>query len=311
MLKDATGAYRSLDIEFEEAIRRRATIFTAAVSERSPDVVVVDRHPFGTAGELVEGLSVAHRAGVRLVLGLRDVLDEPEVVRAELGGKGWEGAGELYDRVLVYGARHICDHEAEYGLPLTPIYCGWVVGRGPPPVPTPGLLAVCAGGGGDGAHVLDLGLAAIEGSPGWRARVAAGPFGDGDRLRDLVRKSPARGRVVVSNEVKDCGPLLSTAAAVLEMAGYNSTCEALASGLRPILVPRRAPRREQAIRAERLAALDLCDVVPEGAGGEFVVSLLRSPRRLTPTQLTSAGISLDGSTRAARALEELALGART
>jgi predicted glycosyltransferase len=89
------------------------------------------------------------------------------------------------------------------------------------------------------------------------------------------------------------------------MAGYNSTLEALAAGQRPILVPRRSPRREQAIRAWRLAALGLADVVDEGAAAAEVDWLLGRWRLLEPGAVAAAGIDLDGARRAAARLGEL------
>jgi predicted glycosyltransferase len=86
------------------------------------------------------------------------------------------------------------------------------------------------------------------------------------------------------------------------MAGYNSTLEALAAGRRPILVPRRSPRREQAIRAGRLAALGLAHVVDEGAAAREVSWLLGRDHSVTPEDLARAGVWLDGADRAAHLL---------
>src|SRR5437764_7872085 len=118
LLKSSAGGYQSADGSFELAVAARTEVFAATVARFQPDVVVVDRHPFGTAGELRPGLELARAAGARLVLGLRDVIDDPEVVRFELQGQPWREAAGLYDEVLVYGMRHFCDHEAEYGLPM-------------------------------------------------------------------------------------------------------------------------------------------------------------------------------------------------
>jgi predicted glycosyltransferase len=52
------------------------------------------------------------------------------------------------------------------------------------------------------------------------------------------------------------------AAATVSMGGYNSVCEILAAGCPGLVVPRTTPRREQAIRAARMAALGLLDVLP-------------------------------------------------
>ncbi len=90
------------------------------------------------------------------------------------------------------------------------------------------------------------------------------------------------------------------------MAGYNSTLEALAAGIKPVLVPRRTPRREQAIRAARLAGLGLADMVDEDASVEEVLWLLRRDRLLPPGALSSAGLALDGAERAAETILDLA-----
>ena len=71
---------------------------------------------------------------------------------------------------------------------------------------------------------------------------------------------------------------------------------------RPILMPRRNPRREQAIRADWLGGLQLADVVQTDADPAEVASLLQQPRRLPDGALESAGIHLDGALNAARRL---------
>lgn len=305
LLKDATGGYRSSGMPFEQALGVRAARFAAEVVWIAPHVVVVDRHPYGTAGELRPGLEQARNDGAAVVLGLRDVLDEPRIVAEELGGEGWRDVPELFSEVLVYGARHFVDHELEYGLPVSPQYCGWVVPAPQRLRPEHELLAVAAGGGGDGGPVFDLGAGLLEGRPRWSGVFAAGPYAD---RRSLTRSSRALlDRVTVVEEAGGCQDLFARAGAVLCMAGYNSTYEALAAGQRPILVPRRSPRREQAIRALRLAALGLADVVDEGAAADEVDWLLGRDRGLGPHRLAEAGIGLDGAQRAAERLGVLAL----
>ncbi len=303
LVKDDTGVYRSTGRTFERAVHERSVAFAAVVGEMTPNVVVVDRHPYGTAGELRAGLEWVRTRGAAVVLGLRDVLDESDRVRAELAGAGWEGVTDLFDHVLVYGDAVLCDHEAEYGLPIVPEYCGWVTPavarRVPMAVPRARRrgpqLVVTAGGGGDGARVFELGTALLRRRPLWRATVLAGPYSTPwesghDDLAD---------RLTIRRNVGDTQPHLHRAAAVLQMAGYNSTVEAIASAVRPILVPRRSPRREQAIRASRLAAFGLADVVDQGAEADEVAWLLDRPRLLTLADVARTGIRLDGAERAA------------
>ena len=139
---------------------------------------------------------------------------------------------------------------------------------------------------------------------------AVGPYAAVGELQWLKRTSPARARLTIGEEVDGCGSLFSRAAAVLEMAGYNSTFEALAAGHRPVLVPRRAPRAEQLIRAERLASLGLADVIDERSDPAEVIPLLEGPRRTSVEHVLRCGIALDGAAEAAVILGRLAVGAR-
>ena len=306
LLKDSVGGYRHDRLPFEEVIGLRARTFLTTVRDQQPDVVVVDRHPFGTGGELRPGLVQARRQGARIVLGLRDILDEPGVVREELAGRGWADVPALFDEVLVYGERHLCDQEAEYGLPVPPRYTGWVAEALPPAPLETDLLIVTAGGGGDGAAVFGLGLALLRSRPDLRGRFVAGPYAGTAGLDAAGADPDLGGRVEVTRAAPACAEAFRRAGSVLQMAGYNSTFEALAAGLRPILVPRRTPRREQAIRALRLAALGLADVVDEGAAPAEVAWLLDQPRRLAPGAATAAGVTFDGAARAAQRIAELA-----
>ncbi len=268
-----------------------------------PDVVVVDRHPFGTVGELRAGLERCNQLGIATVLGLRDILDDAPSVRTELAGDRWSGATDAFDRTIVYGAQHVCDHQAEYGLPMAPEYVGWVNAQPMQPRRQPAvderLLVVAAGGGADGADARAIGAELVRRNSDWHGTMIVGPLGD---------PTPYAGeaRLEVVGEVHNCGDLLSRAAASVQMAGYNTTVEALAAGIRPMLVPRRIPRREQAIRAARFAALGVADVVDEHATPEELSWMLSRPRRLHPTSLADAGIDLDGAERTAQMLGSLA-----
>jgi predicted glycosyltransferase len=302
LLKIGSENYCGVGLSFEATIAARAQRFRAAVDIFRPDVILVDRHPWGVGGELFDGLFHARQRGARTVLGLRDVLDEPEVVARELRGDDWQSVAQMFDEVFVYGSQQFCDQQREYGLPVAPTYTGWVAQPSPERRIDPRLLVITAGGGADGADVFRLAVATLERRVDWRGLLATGPYADLVHLRRLVSGSPAFRRMEIAVDVPGCGAWFARAGAVLQMAGYNSTFEALASGCRPILVPRRHPRREQLIRATRLAALGLADVL-DGAGTPGEVDwLLDQPRRLAPGQLGVAGIELNGAERAASLL---------
>jgi predicted glycosyltransferase len=165
----------------------------------------------------------------------------------------------------------------------------------------PRRLVIAAGGGGDGDDVFRLGVDLLRHRRDWSGTLIAGPYAD--PLGALPLDVAAR--VQVATDVRGCAGLFASAHAVLQMAGYNSTVEALATGIRPILAPRRRPRREQAIRASRLAAWGLADVVDAGADADEVGWLLDQPRRVAPGALARAGIGFDGAERTAARLGTL------
>jgi predicted glycosyltransferase len=303
MVKNDDGRYLNETLSFEQAVARRADIFLDVIEQHRPDVVVADRHPYGTAGELRPGLERCRELGIATVLGLRDILDDAPSVWAELASDRWSGAATMYDHTVVYGARHVCDHEAEYGLPMRAMYTGWVLDE-PAAVTAPivdeRLLVIAAGGGADGAQVRQLGVELIRTNPGWRGVMVAGP------AAAAATQALGQHRMHVVGTIDSCRSLFARAGASVQMAGYNTTLEALAAGVRPMLLPRRAPRREQAIRATRLAALGLADVVDEGAETAELSWLLEQPRRLSPATLRMAGIELDGADRTAALVGNLA-----
>jgi predicted glycosyltransferase len=305
LVKDAEGRYRHGDADPQAVLAERSKRVERLVEECRPDVVLVDRHPFGIAGELRAALARARQCGAAVVLGLRDVLDDPSVVRRELAGPDWEGATEVLDDLLVYGHRHICDHVAEYALPLDPTYCGIVLDP-PSAVPTGrrDALVVSSGGGGDGAAVATLAASLAPVRDVRRTVVVLGPAWQGESTL------PERPDLEVRPSVPDCSVLYAEAAASLQMAGYNSTYEALRAGLRPVLVPRRHPRREQAIRATRLQHLGLADVLDFGATPDEAHWLLEQPRRLPDGALEAAGVHTDGAEVAAGHLLDLLVAGR-
>jgi predicted glycosyltransferase len=301
MLKDATGSYSSPDTDVATALARREALFFDAVERQRPDVVLVDRHPFGTGRELYAGLRRAKSLGAHLVLGLRDILDDPAVVRSEIAGGRWVGVSDVFDEAIVYGSREFCDHSAEYGLSLPLTYCGWAVQVVRAGACAKRHLIVTSGGGADGHRLFELGVAVAERLAAWRVTIAAGGYTDRDRLEELVGRSPAAPRIGVVWKAPGCAGLFATTEATLQMAGYNSTFEALAAGRRPILVPRRHPRTEQAIRAERLAGLGVADVVEPDAVDD-VCELLSCARSLPNAASVAAGLTFDGAQRAASLL---------
>jgi len=281
--KTADGRYRAraLGASLEELIGLRAKVIAAALRAFEPDVLVVDKEPRGAVRELEPALRVLRARGrTRCVLGLRDVLDDPAAVRRE-----WDGAANqdairhYYEAVWVYGDPAVYDPVREYHLSAEVAakvsYTGYLdpCAR-PAPAPAsgadplsdgaslPDCFALCVLGGGQDGVSLAEAFAWAEFPPCTGAVIVTGPFMPADARQRLHLRAAEQPRLRILEFVTDPGRLLSRADRVVAMGGYNTVCEVLSFGKPTLIVPRVSPRREQLIRAERLRALGLLDVLP-------------------------------------------------
>jgi predicted glycosyltransferase len=311
---------RSLPIPPEDLLSLRSHLLCASIESYRPSVVLADKHPFGVCGEFRPALECARSSGARAVLGLRDILDEPAVVRRE-----WEHQREqipaLFDVVLVYGARNVFDPVAKYefgpAVAARTRFCGYVLNE-PDDSALPEelfdetdsrpLVVATAGGGEDGFALLQTFLQASSDAP-WRALVFAGPMMP-DAHFSALNTSAANGQVALHRFVPNLHRLFRAADVLVCMGGYNTLVEAAAAGVPTVCVPRITPRREQAMRANAFEKLGLLRAVAPDK--------LTSPklRAAIDTALTSRRekifaedlplLHFDGAMQAARHLRELA-----
>ncbi|WP_135849405.1 glycosyltransferase family protein [Serinibacter arcticus] len=307
LAKDAEGDYaaRHLGMGLEDTLRIRAEVLRAAVASFRPDLLIVDKHPRGFRREMEPALREARAHGARTVLGLRDVLDTPDVARREWRRDDGDAAlAEHYDETWVYGDRRVHDVAEVLGLTGTVRATGYLahgrvpaLGHGVPPSgapATPYVLCVL-GGGSDGAELAEAFT---------RASMPAGHTGvliTGPHLPEHLRRA-AKSRAARRSDLRvhtwreDLVRWYAGAAAVVAMGGYNTVCEVLATDRPLLVVPRTTPRAEQLVRAEAMAALGALEV--------------RRPEDLTPTVLAAdlhrivagppprrRGIDLDGLAR--------------
>lgn len=321
--KDDRGAYtsRDLPLSLAEACRLRASLLLAAGQQYAPDLVLVDHSPLGLGGEALPLLRYlkARRPDCRLVLGLRDVIDEPGRVRRAWRAEGvYEALSDLYDRILVYGDPSMVDVARAYALPERAArklrYVGYLRRQaGPSPSAWPALpparrLLVTAGGGGDAAGFFRLtgdALALLSRRP-ISARFVTGPFLPPAERRVLEQTCARLPDAQVEDFRPDLAGAMAQADLVVSMGGYNTTCELLSTGSRALVLPRSHPRREQAIRAKRLAQLGLIETaLPERT--EPTALAARIDTLLTaPASAGRAGVlPMDGLERTCSALGEL------
>lgn len=283
LANESYGA-RHLSVSAESIRQLRARLLVGTVESFQPDVLLVDKHPFGAGGELRPALEALRGQGRVAVLGLRDILDDPVTVRREWAPHELPGViPNHYDAVLVYGQQDVFDTAEQYDFPASLAtrthYCGYVVDAPSRTVSpcTPSrngsrpLVLATAGGGEDGSQLLEAFVSRSVGEC-WDRVAVTGPMlaaRDARRLRDLAHLHG----VTLHTFVPGLQEWFRSAQVVVCMGGYNTIAQCLAAGTRVICVPRVRPRREQWVRADALARRGLLRVI--------------HPDDLTPARLSS------------------------
>ncbi len=274
LYKDAQARYhaRSLDVPLAEIVDLRSTAIRAAVESFSPDVFIVDNVPRGALGELDSALELLRRRGrTRCVLGLRDVLDDAEQVRAEWAkAQNIAAVRRYYDRVWVYGDQNVLDVGREYRLPpdirKRIQYTGYLDQRsrraplGHTPSGDGRVVSCLLGGGQDGLALASAFVQAELPTPYERVLVT-GPMMSPASRDTVFNLAGARSRLSIVEFVNDPAALMRSSESVITMGGYNSVCDVLSHDVRALVVPRVRPRTEQLIRATSLARRGLLDVL--------------------------------------------------
>jgi predicted glycosyltransferase len=329
VVKTGAETYEARDgsMDRRQVIAHRSWQLVGAVAFFRPDVLVVDHAPLGMKGELVPALNLLRGKlpWARTVLGLRDILDEPEVVRRTWREQHvYEALEHYYDRIMVYGERRHFPVDREYALPAAVCsklqFTGYIRKRDPLvaadvvrdrlgiPPKAPFLLAT-VGGGGDGAEVLSTAIAAVaqirRERPALRALIVTGPLMDERTQQALFAAGSQVPGLKVAAFMPDPTSVMAAADVLVGMAGYNTVTEVLALGCRAVLVPRVVPRREQWIRARLLQRHGLAQMLepshltPENLARAVERSLCE--RRYPPTE----AIALDGTEHAVAAIRSL------
>ena len=252
---------RNLALSMQEFVPLRARLLQATLAGFRPHLVIVDRHATGVHGELERALRRARNAGpVRVVLGLREVLDSPAAALAEWARVGGPRVVKsLFDAIWVYGDPAVYDPVAAGEIPFALRklirYTGYLAeGRlstsGTSCMPGPYCLTT-VGGGSDGYALASVAVVAPVPN-GLGHLVVAGPQMPAGQLEDLRRRARPGVKVVAS--VDDIVFHLRHAGAVVSMGGYNTVCEIMGTHVPALIVPRTQSRAEQRIRAASLAA---------------------------------------------------------
>ena len=270
------GTYSSAEpgMSYKQTIVARSELIRDCAENTDFQIFVADKEPLGLSGELKSALDHFRQTDTELILGLRDVLDDPDTVRAEWTNKViFDAIGGLYDQIWIYGSEDFYNPLKGLGLTDSVLdscsYTGFLydshpdLQQAPPQNLPPDYLLITAGGGGDGAFLMNSVLAAYESDPGipFPAVLLLGPYTQADKadaIRD--RASAVDGAIVIGFNAEP-EVLIERSRAVIGMCGYNTFCEVIARRRPALFVPRQIPRTEQLIRAERAHELGYADVV--------------------------------------------------
>ncbi len=333
LTKDAQGRYcsRLLPHAIDITVRLRQKIILESIRNLRPDILLVDKAPAGIRGELVPALNFIKTKlpATKIVLGMRDIEDHPDHVRAE-----WAKSGIMpllkstYHAVFLYGSRTLYDPVKEYRLP--PIIekkfipCGYV-GRAQQVISrehirtelllqTSRLVLVTPGGGDDGYPLLKTYVDMLRkhvgsGQSTFDTLLVTGPLMNPQHRRRLQQAASPDLALTVLEFTPRLYDYLASADLVVSMGGYNTIVEILTANQRGIIVPRVHPRLEQCIRAERLAAQGLIDMIhpDQLTPKRLLKAITQSLKRPRPPRPQDIGVALDGAANASNAVKQLYL----
>jgi len=310
-------AARSLQIPGDHVRELRANLVLHTARDYRPNMLLVDHSPVGGKGELRPTLDwLSERGGCTRILGLRDVVDEPEALRKLWHEEGiYDVIERHYDHVVVYGERAHFDPVEEYDLPpavaARTAYVDYVCSHedsdpgGPRPAALSGgrrLVFVTIGGGDGGADTvvvpfLEM-MREFADHLDFRAEIVMGPFVETE-LRQRCEALAAGLPVVLHEFLPSTKDLLNQAEVVISTAGYNTVTDVLSFARRSILIPRVLYRQEQRIRAQLLDKRGWCTYLPpEDISAERLLEAIIKVRQDEPlVRARRDGMPLDGAAR--------------
>jgi len=306
-----SGKYASLNpaIGIDDQIFMRASLLKQAAEVYKPDIFLIDKEPLGLRGEAEDTLVMLKAKGTRLILGLRDVMDDAQSLTEEWDRKNVIPALEnLYDDIWIYGLEEMYNPLKGVGLSQSiknkMTYTGYLHRSTSSTLVTQSsqnandqepYILVTTGGGGDGVQLIDWVLRAYEHDPNIpsAARLVLGPFMNINQQQIFMDRVSRLDKVSAITFDANIEPLLEQAVGIVSMGGYNTFCELLSFDNRGLIVPRTVPRMEQYIRASRAEQLGLSKMImPEDDydAARMVAALRDLPYQSKPSDVHIPGL---------------------
>lgn len=265
-----------LETDLNQLLQLRSDLIKTTIINFQPDLILVDKKPYGLLDELRPALDYlkSNHYQTKLVLLLRDILDEPKTTIKEWQKHGYyQGINDYYDRVLIVGTPDIFDTAREYRFPLSlvekTIFCGYIrkeMSQINPQLireklnlqPTEKLIVVTPGGGEDGYPLINnyLDCLALLDFP-LKSLIILGREMPKGSQKALITKIAQTKNVVYLDFSTYLMNYLDAADLIVSMAGYNTITEILSLQRKVIAIPRSHPSLEQSIRVNQLEKLNL------------------------------------------------------
>lgn len=333
--RDESGelSVKYLDTEVDVAVKLRSDLILSVTQNFKPDLFLVDKKPDGLQAELRETVDylTSHQSSTKLVLLLRDILDHPNATIAQWQRNGYYGRLErCYDEIWVVGMPELFDVRHEYqfspDIARKVRFCGYI--RREPGLRSRSemrqslavqsdeqLVLVTSGGGADGYQLVDTYLKGLEArrvASTVKSFIISGPempVKEREGLRERVATCP---NVELIEFTDDLVSYLEAADVVVSMGGYNTVGELLSVKKRAIIVPRVKPVLEQLIRAERMAAMGLFQMLhPDDLTVERLMTLVNVELQAVGMPMPGiAQLDLEALPRIARRTLDLVYGDR-
>lgn len=272
--KTEEGEYipRSLGTDVKRLVNIRKNIIRAALNAFEPDIFIVDNVPRGAMNELDNILPELSGRGIHVVLGVRDIIDEPDVVLNQWKKlKNLEVLRLYFSAVWVYGDHRLYDFSKEYQLPEDICeklrYVGYldqtqrmeVQSLEPVMSDITMPYVLCAVGGGQDGFELARAFILSQLPAGWHGLLITGALMPESRRTLLHEMACGRRDLKVVDFVPEPLKIMQNAVRIISMGGYNTTTEILSFNKQALIVPRIKPRQEQWLRASRLAEMGVID----------------------------------------------------
>ncbi|MGK7920528.1 MAG: glycosyltransferase family protein [Trichodesmium sp.] len=267
-----------LGIEIEETLKLRSELIKITTINFDPDIILVDKKPYGLEGELRDTLETIKNFEIqpKVVLLLRDILDTPKrTIREWENNQYYQGIELFYDQVWVVGTPDIFDVPKKYKFPASISkkvkFCGYLnckkVNKNSQELrqelninSDEKLILITVGGGGDGYDLINTSIPALANISliqKVKILIICGPEMPVENQQALSDSIRGFDNMKIIEFTDDLTSYINAADLIISMAGYNTICEIISLNKPAVIVPRVRPTKEQLIRAKCMNKLGL------------------------------------------------------